>query len=430
MDKRKFLVINTSFPEVDQLAVALCEAGLLSRYIRPYANKSRAWERTLASSPGLGKIYKRTFGRRALPEGLDGKLVQETGVFFDYAGSSIVRLPKSMGSSIGVSILNARNRRVARSGKRHLSDVIGVIAGWGCAGAAFKEMKSRDGLCILNYSYAHHRFARKLLLEEAEREPGFASSLYNQILPEWLESQLDTEITLADQILVGSTFVRDSFVNEGVAKEKLKIIPYGADATLFRPVSIARQPTEKFNVLYVGQITQRKGLSYLLRAYERIHGPGTSLTLVGSIQGNGSCLVPYRHLFTHIPHTPRQALYEIYQRADVFLFPTLVEGMPLVLLEAMASGLPVITTANGPGDIVRDAIDGFLVPPRDVDAIVERLERLRADPMLRLSMGKSARLRAKEFSWERYREVVRRYFKSCLHEREPGQNLLNSRSKV
>jgi glycosyltransferase involved in cell wall biosynthesis len=101
---------------------------------------------------------------------------------------------------------------------------------------------------------------------------------------------------------------------------------------------------------------------------------------------------------------PRVELREIYRQADVFVFPTLVEGMGIVVLEAMASGLPVITTPNGPGDIVRDGVDGFLVPPRDVDAIVERLERLRADPQLRQEMARNARIRAQEFTWDAYRK--------------------------
>ena len=86
----------------------------------------------------------------------------------------------------------------------------------------------------------------------------------------------------------------------------------------------------------------------------------------------------------------------------MFVFPTLIEGMPIVVLEAMASGLPVITTPNGPGDIVRDGVDGFVVPIRDPDAIVEKLEYLRAHPEHRREMGINARQRALEFSWAAY----------------------------
>jgi glycosyltransferase involved in cell wall biosynthesis len=128
--------------------------------------------------------------------------------------------------------------------------------------------------------------------------------------------------------------------------------------------------------------------------------------MIGRIVGDDSALRPWQDLFHHIDHIPQSELAEAFRKADVFVFPTLVEGMPLVVIEAMASGLPVITTPNGPGDIVRDGVDGFLVPPRNVDAIAERLEQLRLDPNLRISMGRAARERALKFTWEYYREKV------------------------
>jgi glycosyltransferase involved in cell wall biosynthesis len=225
---------------------------------------------------------------------------------------------------------------------------------------------------------------------------------------------------MADYILVGSSFARESFISEGVPSDKLLVIPYGADTTLFSPKDSPKPPREDFRLLFVGQIGQRKGISYLLEAMQRITGTGVSLTLVGTIQGDGSALAPFRHLFRHVQHVPRGELREMYQHADIFVFPTLVEGMGLVVLEAMASGLPVVTTPNGPGDIVRDGVDGFLVPPRDVDAIVDRVIRLRADPQLRVQMGRNARARAQEFTWDRYQERTSSLLRRWLPDDDEG----------
>ena len=115
---------------------------------------------------------------------------------------------------------------------------------------------------------------------------------------------------------------------------------------------------------------------------------------------------PYRDLFRHVPHVPQHMLADLYRQADVFVFPTLIEGLGLVVLEAMASGLPVITTPNGPGDVVRDGIDGFVVPIRDSGAITEKLEFLRAHPDRRAEMGRNARERALSFTWKEYRRKV------------------------
>ncbi len=402
------LVVNSSFPELDHLAAALAEAGLLSAYVRPYANLDRGWERRLARLRGLGHAYARSFGRRRMPAPLGAANLREAGVMWDFLMAAHGRLPASSPAyhAIQQLILHARTRAVAQTAEAQLANERAVVASWGCAELAFRKAKSRGALCVLNYPLAHHRFTRRYLQDEAARQPAFADTLNSHDRPAWQERQFDTEIELADYILVGSTFVRESFIAEGVPAEKLAVIPYGADTRLFEPAEKEKRDGQGLRLLFVGQLGQRKGISYLLDAVRQTAAEGDSLTLVGQIPGSGQALAPYRNQFRHVPHVPRIELREIYRQADVFVFPTLVEGMGLVVLEAMASGLPVITTPNGPGDIVRDGVDGFLVPPRDVDAIVDRLQRLRADPQLRSEMGRSARERASEFTWRAYREQV------------------------
>ena len=402
------LAVNTSSNALNQLAAGLAEIGLLSSYIRPYANLARPWERKLEHFPGIGQAYARTFGRRKMPWPLSIKHVQEAGIIQDFIMSAHARLPSSSFKykSLRDSLIYARTNAIAEYAVRRLKDENVVVASWGCAEPVFFRMKERGGLCVLNYPLAHHRFTRRYLLEEAERQPAFRETLNGHDWPLWYEERLDAEIELADYILVGSKFAQESFIEEGVPIGKLIVIPYGADTDFFRPPQDVVRSNSSFRLLFVGQIGQRKGISYLLEAAQRLKKSKTSLTLVGQIQGAGEALEHYSDLFQHIPHLPRNDLGEVYKQADVFVFPTLVEGLGLVVLEAMASGLPVITTPNGPGDIVRDGIDGFIVPPRDVDAIVDSLERLRCDQALRKKMGTNARRRALEFTWESYRKMA------------------------
>jgi glycosyltransferase involved in cell wall biosynthesis len=107
-------------------------------------------------------------------------------------------------------------------------------------------------------------------------------------------------------------------------------------------------------------------------------------------------------LYRHTSHLPQKDLPSLFHDADVFVLPTLIEGMPLVVLEAMACGVPVITTTHGPGEIVRDGVDGFFVPIRDHEAIAARLEQLYLDRPLREQMGHNARERALQYSWDAY----------------------------
>ena len=402
------LAVNTSSNALNHIAAGLAEVDLLSGYVRPYADLGRNWERHLTRLPGFGQAYSRTFGRRQMPAPLSASNLCEAGVMPDFLMAAHGRLsPTSLAyNAVRKMLMQARTRAVMRMAEKRLADERAVVASWGCAESVFRIAKASGALCVLNYPLAHHRFTRRYLLEEAERRPAFSDTLNSHDRPAWQERQLDAEIELADRILVGSTFVRESFITEGVPAEKLAVIPYGADTGLFKPTGQKGRGSDRLRLLFVGQISQRKGISYLLDAAQQTADQGDSLTLVGQIQGSGQALVPYRNYFRHVPHVPRSELREIYRQADVFVFPTLVEGLGLVVLEAMASGLPVITTPNGPGDIVRDGVDGFLVPPRDVDAIVDRLNRLRVNPRLRSEMGSNARNRAQTFTWDAYQNNV------------------------
>ena len=105
----------------------------------------------------------------------------------------------------------------------------------------------------------------------------------------------------------------------------------------------------------------------------------------------------------YIGQVPRTEVIEEFLKADIFVLPTLCEGMALVHLEALACGLPVITTHNC-GSVVRDGEEGFIVPIRDAEKLADRIEQLLADDNLRQQMSQKARERAKEFTWEKYRE--------------------------
>jgi glycosyltransferase involved in cell wall biosynthesis len=105
----------------------------------------------------------------------------------------------------------------------------------------------------------------------------------------------------------------------------------------------------------------------------------------------------------YVGQVPRSRIADEFREADVFVLPTLCDSFALVHLEAMACGVPVITTPNC-GSVVRDGVDGFIVPIRDPEAIADKVELLLADRALRQRMSQSARARAGEFTWARYGE--------------------------
>ena len=272
--------------------------------------------------------------------------------------------------------------------------------------SAFRRMKSRGTLCVLEQTVGHPRVWNRLLSEErgvvdADFDP------YPRPYPERDMRKVESEIALADRIVCASPFVRDTMVETGTDSGKIAVIPYGVATDRFAPAE-RDHSHEGLKLLFVGHFGLRKGAWYLLDAMRRLtHLKHLSMTVFGKETVPDRLLAPFGDRIRCVPHVPRNEIHHAYQQADVFVLPTLFEGSALSVFEALASGLPVVTTPNA-GSVVRDGVDGFVVPIRDAEALADRIERLYGDPALRREMSIKARERALEFPWRRYRrELVR-----------------------
>ena len=202
------------------------------------------------------------------------------------------------------------------------------------------------------------------------------------------------EVPHCDYLLAGSQLIRDSYVARGFSADRAFVIPYGIDAARFHPLTPAESAAvrdDRFRVVCVAQIVPRKGIHYLLEAWDRLGLPPNKgeLVLIGQASPEMSAVLErYAGRFTHIPKVDHDRLRLEYGRADVFVLPSVEDGFGYVTTEAMGCGLPVITTsAAGSADLIEEGLSGFVVPPRSVDALTDRLERLRQDRDLRHAMG-------------------------------------------
>jgi len=160
--------------------------------------------------------------------------------------------------------------------------------------------------------------------------------------------------------------------------------------------------------MFAGQVGTRKGMQYLMPAWQELNLPDSELLLVGINQMPSDWLAKYSdsriRLTGSVPHS---TLNEYYSSASVFVFPSLVEGFGLVLLEAMACGIPIITTPNTAGpDIITDGIEGFIVPIRDIEALKQKLEWCYSHPQELAEMGIAARRKAEQLTWANYRQKL------------------------
>jgi glycosyltransferase involved in cell wall biosynthesis len=147
-----------------------------------------------------------------------------------------------------------------------------------------------------------------------------------------------------------------------------------------------------FRILYVGQLHYRKGLRYAIEAFRRLRHPRKEFVIVGPttpITGLEKTSIPEGVRFTGA--LKGDELEHAYRSASIFVLPTLEDGSALVQGEAMAAGLPVVTTTHsGSDEFISDGIEGIVVPPADSRALVEAFEKLADSPSLRKQMGAHA----------------------------------------
>ena len=212
------------------------------------------------------------------------------------------------------------------------------------------------------------------------------------------------EYELADAIAVPSQFAAKTFVDRGVSATKLIVNNYGVDLARFISLE-GRVETGKPTILFVGQVGVRKGIPNLLKAFAPINDRA-ELHLVGPIELGFENYLRDANTDNVAIKGPvaGDALPTIYAKADIFCLPSIEEGLPLVNLQALASGCPVITTeAAGAADIIQDGVNGITIANDSVEQLTEALKKLISDTALRQQMSVAATASVQNgFSWEQY----------------------------
>lgn len=265
-----------------------------------------------------------------------------------------------------------------------------------------KKMKAKNGTAILEESGSCNQYQNELLQQEYTA----AGLKFTSKTPEYIVKRELREANAADYILCPSQYVADSFIAKGIAPHKFMVIPYGVNTTRFKVIP---NPPAKFKVVFVGTVGVRKGLIYLFKALELLKDTlDIECILIGSIEKSfqPTCDT-YSHLYRYIGRVPQNKLTEYYNSASVFVFPSLDEGMALVQLEAMACGLPIITTTNAGMDaVITDGKEGYIVPVRDYATLAEKISFLYSNPQILKQMAASAEKTAAQFTWDVYGEKL------------------------
>lgn len=411
------LVHPTGHPFSRNAALAFWEAGLLHEIITTIAYDPKgAWWRYLDLLPQqISNRIAHELGRRTWISP-NGSL--QTCPWREAMRVGLVQTGLSRRLGFGYLgpvnwVYTSLDHHVA---KHHLAGLDAIYAYEDGAATTFQSAKQRGILCLYDLPILFYRASRNIQAEEAERFPDLAAALQAVQEPAWKIERKEQEVELADCIFVPSSAVRSSLLEAGIKPEKIGVIPFGAPIDYFHP-----QPKrdKRFRALFVGRVGPRKGVHYLLQAWQELKFSDAELLLVGVNELPEGCLASYEDIFRHVPSVPHASLNEYYSSANVLVLPSLVEGLALVLLEAMACGIPIITTSNAGGaDIITDGVEGFIVPIRDVEALKEKLEWCYRHPLELAAMGQAARRRAEQLTWGLYRQKLASRVQELLANRD------------
>jgi glycosyltransferase involved in cell wall biosynthesis len=280
--------------------------------------------------------------------------------------------------------------------------LFGVYAYEDGALATFTKAKRLGLYCIYDLPIGYWKSARLLMQDEFDANPDWSSTLtgFNDS-PEKLNKK-DQELALADVIFVASSFTKKTLEEYSGNLPEIQVIPYG-----FPEVKQKKEyqslANRKLKVLFIGGLSQRKGLSYLFDAVEGMQNE-VELTIVGH-KAVANCDVLNLALEKHkwIPSLSHDQVLACMREHDVFVFPSLFEGFGLVITEAMSQGVPVITTDRTAGpDLIKDGENGWIVSASSSNAIKEVFIKIFEKPEILEQFGLAAQQKAQTRPWSVY----------------------------
>ncbi len=402
---RKTVVVQSGARDAYQVARALAEAGMLEALVTDlFWPADRAWAQIIA---------------RRLPASLRAMLQQRSEASLP---SSLVRLCALPGLATLLldklpNVPLSLRRRITRFTDATLGRTAGCLAHRSAAGLVSYSYYGYDAFRhyphpgTLFQLHPHPASMRRILTEELNAHPDCADSLRQEwelSLAEGDFQHLVRETTLAAHFLAASSFTRSTLVEHGVPASAVSVIPYGVDSTRFTPSPDRRSGAAgPLRLLFVGRINQRKGIKYLLEALRLLNTQEVHLTVCGRVVDSLDLFRPFVSQVDIRPDVSAQELVAQYQAADLFVFPSVAEGFGQVLLESLASGLPILsTTHTAAPDLIDHGTQGFVVEPRRPDLLAAHIDWALTHRNQLAHMGHEARLTAEQFTWQRFRSGI------------------------
>jgi glycosyltransferase involved in cell wall biosynthesis len=262
---------------------------------------------------------------------------------------------------------------------------------------------------VLVCASPHHSARRRWVDSEFAAFPALKNRTTDALLERQrvADDRRDQELRLAEVVLTNSRLTTQSIVDAGVPGEKIVTLPLGIVPALN---SVDERPLGDgvIRFVFAGTVAPHKGIHYLLEAWARLRaGRAAELHVFGKSLVSAKMLGIHSGVTMH-GAVPYANLRRAYLGASVFVLPTLYDGYGEVIGEALAHGVPVVTTSRaGAADLIRDGVNGFIVPPADARALADRMDWCLRHPREIEAMRPRALETARQWTWEAYRRALR-----------------------
>lgn len=392
--------------------VIMHSAGLLDRFFTDsYVGNKPALMTALRllQKAGVGKTATQWLGRQ------HAEIPPQLVTSFETLGLRYaLARRRASGSDAMEKVFVDTNRQFAN---KILSQGLGSAeAVWGFCSASleiFKKANAEGRTCILEQATLPRVLMNRMLRDVANEWQGWQDVPSTPIKSSIIAQREFEEWELADLIVAASDFVADGLIECGVSANKIRIVPYGVKTNLFPIQSETRSSDGPLRVLFAGEVGLRKGVPYLLEALRELGPEKVCARFAGNVLLNRIKLDSYQDVAEFLGAVPRSEMRNLYQWAQVFVLPSIAEGSATVSYEAIMSGLPVVATYNS-GTIVRNGVEGTIVPAMDSDAIINALENYRQNRELLAEHAKSATAARHRMDLSRYSDDLLNVLKEFL----------------
>ena len=396
-------------PFVQQAAKALYDQGMLACFATTFTKRSESmWQKVLCN---LAKTVKydlsRQLSRREVGD-IPLSLVR------DHPWQELIRLlvsridkQKIVTDAVFHWAIKDFDRWVADENLTNSNVVYGYE--YGCLDT-FRTAKEQGIARIYDVPAPEHDFSENIIHQEIANylELNTPYRKYTRKRQQIRTQRRVAEWNLADVVIANSEFTKKSYADAGLDVNKVRVVPYGAPPVCFKEKDKETNGNETVKFLWAGTFSIRKGAHYLLSAWNQLNAKSRAeLKVFGAMGLPSSLLKDIPDSIKFSGTVLRSDLYAQYHQADILVFPTLCDGFGMVVTEAFAQGLPVITTDRaGAADLVRHGENGLIIPAGDAEALAEALEWCIRNRQQLKAMGEAALETAANWQWSDYRHAL------------------------